>query len=662
MRLIDKAGSISRRWIWIAAILAINATFAFLAWSPPQQRPAVDYGLDPFIGPQEVAAWLAPMECPYTFRGRVRSHRIWVALTACSAVALSIWSLRTPSSHSKPSCRSVNPLSIAGFQSRRVARIACAALSGAIIIMTCINWWRVPDFRRYHDSQMHVTLAHYDLLAAADHASAGDRLLVDVVPAYGILWPVVMGAYQKWFGLVSLGTIIAVLNTTNAAVMLLFVWGCYRWARGRLWCWIPPLILVLPYYVAVEQFLVPANHCLVRSGHLVIAPVVWLFALRYGPLGGPFLIGFCSVLALATNFEAGIAVVIGSLVAAFFQWFLPWVRCLPTLAIKSIAAYLVGAVVSIAAIESFAFATLGQIVPPLGIIMPAAYASASSGPLLTYPPQPWVVPLIVVMLIHAAATLLYISALPVRGVRHAARAAISSALLVWMAYPVNRPHTEYLYSSYLLYGFLLIDLVRALAATWRSQGAKRYPLPAALTFTLATLFVGIWWQMRSDVGRRGGDRSEAPLVSHQSEIAELSGVYLAESFADQEITRASFIARKVAERKGRVVFISSDAYLIGRLANTVPAQPYSEPGMCITKSMYKQYLQDVTERAKGELYFDSRAKTGATWYAFVNDMARRDLSRRFALIAHEDGWEIWRQLGDRSSRAVEGQPAAQVER
>jgi hypothetical protein len=355
----------------LGAIVAANALVVAMVWTPPELRPPVDLVNEPFVGQAGVSAWLAPPGEPMMYGGRVRAHRVWVLLTAVAAALLSVASIVAHRPLPPPSWR--KPPRIVLAVGSRAFKVVAALLIG-ICVVSGLNLGKTPSFVSSDSQGMHTVLNHYELLAPADRVAAGDRLLIDIQPSYGALWPLVMGAYQRAYGLVSMGAVIQVLIQTNTLFMIIFTAAMYQWARGRMIAWVPPLIMVLGYYISVETFLVPPNHCMIRVGGLVAAPAAWLIAVRMRPVWGCFALGATAALALINNFETGAAVAAGTAVVGFFRWFLPAVPGFPRQAGAAVGACTLGFLAVMGFAEMVAVAGLGQVVPLRGLILPSVNA------------------------------------------------------------------------------------------------------------------------------------------------------------------------------------------------------------------------------------------------------------------------------------------------
>ena len=636
----------------VALLLVANVLLAATNFlGPPEVRPRVDVDLDPFVGPRRVAAWIGPSDTPWTHIERIRAHRSWLLLTALSILSLSV-GLHRYRDRLPPIRIAPLPSFRLILNSKRIARglralsLPVAATAAATCIAFAVASLRmVPDFSLYDASQLHVLLNHYELLASADHVAVGDRLLIDVKPSYGLLWPLLCGAYQRFFGLIPLGSIMKILMVTNALGLLLLLSLYYLFARGRFWCWGPPFLLAARFYQPAWEFLVPPNHCLIRSGGLIITVGVWYLSTSMSSRLGGLCLGACTAFAILNNFETGVAAAVGTAAVLYFRntkellrqpWHAGW---------RIASSFATGFFGLLASVELFAVVLLGQFIPPSGLILPSGFASAGAGGLLIYPGDQEVFRLIIFMSVHAALVQMHIATLSEVVSRNSVRAGICTALLVWMAYPVNRPSHEYLYSVYVLYGFLLVDALRCVVQlpvlSRVPQHATRF-LTAGFTVLLflamyRTVTHGRTWRI---------DSWSAPLVAPDAHTATVSGVLLEDALIKAELQRSGFIAAQAVARGRRIVYISTNGTLLSRLANTVASQAYAEPGICINESIYHQFLHQVLDQSEGEFYIDTRCTRESIWYGFVFDKMRQDVSPWFHLVDVQSGWEIWRHRED----------------
>ena len=100
--------------------------------------------------------------------------------------------------------------------------------------------------------------------------------------------------------------------------------------------------------------------------------------------------------------------------------------------------FITGFIGAMVGVELFAVCLFGQVMSPIGLILPWAYAAAIAGGVLIFPGDQTVVCLVVLMLVHASIVLMHIATLKHASARHCVRAGVCASLLVCMAYPVNR--------------------------------------------------------------------------------------------------------------------------------------------------------------------------------------------------------------------------------
>ncbi len=222
-------------------------------------------------------------------------------------------------------------------------------------------------------------------------------------------------------------------------------------------------------------------------------------------------------------------------------------------------------------------------------------------------------------------------------------------IVVWFAYFANRPEPAYLSSYLLLYGLLLVDLVRYMGLALRRPrsffGVRT--ILAALVLCHAGFMASrvIEWSWNPSQWSIKSCRWGVPLVERGELMSpnqrRISKAYLPKAYADSLQDRAAYL-RKVA-RGRRLVYFTVDSYMMPRLSNVLPLQLYPDPSEAFTRSSYDRLLNSVLKAPVNEVYVDSRNAAELVWYGQMFDLLRRDLSRRFQRDGIEHGWEIWRR-------------------
>ena len=376
---------------------------------------------------------------------------------------------------------------------------------------------------------------------------------------------------------------------------------------------------------------------------MAVALVVFAVLGRVPRRRALFLLGLVSGGALVLNFETGVAVTAGAVAYATFRFGLLQREAGSSRPLEAASFLAMGGLAALVLVLAIVPLALGEWLDPrhLPRLLANAVFTASAGysgwPLTTDP-------LPIVMLGHAVFVLLFTAfgGPAPRGPSTAFRAATAAVLVVWFAYYANRPHPWNLSSYHLPYGVLLVDLVRFV----EQQVRRRTPGPGWVAATAVLLLVLLpnlawnagkgWRQVRAAVGP--ALRGEPPPGARL-----LSGVFLAEPAASELATRAGFLA---ARASARLVFLSTDSYLVPKLAGAFPA--LSVVDFCwqaTTRRDYERVLAAIAASDATTVYLDAPGTHtyAASYCAAFYDRVRQDLSRHFERAGSESGWEAWKR-------------------
>jgi GDSL-like Lipase/Acylhydrolase family len=617
--------------------------------------------LEPFHGPSLLSSWALLVAPFYDSRGQRLAH---LAMTAGAAVSFILPSLtRTAGRVPKRAGRGLVLLAAlavvgvavagagwtelaigaalgAGFAAgaralrRRVVDRTCAVLVGVVLLGATIPGWlkrlnlsaAVPAWVEWHYSTV---------LGPADLLAAGWRLGAEVPPAYGLLPAVVIAGLERLRGTaLEMGDYVRGIQALQVPMLV----GCavlyHRYTRRRWAFTFFGLVLLVPWYHSTQQGLLFPNQTPLRMIGIPLAAAAITAVRRLPSSGAAFPLGLVAGMALLLNVECGIAVTAG--VAAFL-----WQRREPdTGVIPLLVRAGLGALAALVVAVAVCRAVLGTWLRPRDLAAMAetvrlVATSGFSGSPLT------VDPLALLMFGHAVVVLCLVARSGGHGPSPAFRAFVAAALVVWFAYYANRPMLWNLAAFHVLYAFLAIDLLRALAASLvrgRVNGAAVLAAAAFAGVLVPAMCRSYSW---AQPWRVAGWMEPLP----QMETAVVSGVLLEKEWAEELASRAASLRRRSPER--RALYFSSDSYLVSKLSGVLPPLPFLDTlNAAITRSRYDGLLSGIAEREVESLFFDppgSRSDEESPFRGLFQ-MLRRDLAPDYRRVGVEGGWEVWRRI------------------
>jgi hypothetical protein len=355
------------------------------------------------------------------------------------------------------------------------------------------------------------------------------------------------------------------------------------------------------------------------------------------------------------NLESGTAMAVGILTFLYFRHGVAAGAGRVGRAFLLVPPFLLGLLAAVVGVLVLGRVVTGEWIP-VGRL-PSLFLNAvllSSGGFSGFPfvSDPWPV----LIFGHAAYVLARAALDPVRaaGAPASFRAAVAAALVVWFAYYANRPHPWNLSSYYLLYGFLLVDLMRVAAA-----GLARRRASVLLALALAVLG-GVALPNVLAIAKKGADQVRAALLPALRREAPpgarcVSGVFVEPAGGAAVLEKAATVAARRAEAP---VYFTSDSWLVPKVAGVFSAVPAVDACWeSMTRAAYRRIVDAVLASPTSRVYFDP---PGTPAYysdcALFYERLRADLSGRFARGPDEGGWEAWVRRGNETTRATVSSP------
>jgi hypothetical protein len=636
------------------AVLALGALVLGLYTRLVRPAPfAVDPAEARFWGPHGVSTHLSLIKPFFDARGQALAHLAMVAAVAlvvlfgprlgagrildrvggAGAVLVALAALAAPLYAPGPKlayfAAAVPLFAVLAFAgSVRRRSVANRLLGGAVVLALALatlpGFLRPPDFSGYSWYEMTYGQSHWSLVVGPGDRVAEGRRLDEVRPQYGLALSVLWAAAEQLTRPFTFGESVHLLLLLHVIYLGIAAWLFVRSARGRWIVAAVALALVVPWFHFAHKCLLFPNQSAWRTAAFPL--VLAVLALARRPKA--FILGMLGGAALLFSLESGLA-----LVAALstFLW-LGQEERRSRLALS----FLAGLGLALVAFVGAASLLLGQLVSlPRLLLSKAAFLSSGGFSGFRWTPDPWPV----LILGHAVFVLAQAALAPRRVPGRSFRAAVAATLVVWFAYYANRPDPWNLSSYYVLYGFLLVDLVRFAATSVRR---RRF----TLELLVATgLLLGVALPNVAAIAAKGGDQVRSALGPAFRREAPpgaglVSGVFVNAKVASEIEARGGFLR---ARRREEPVYLTADSYLVPKVSGRFPALPVAD--LCweaMTRADYERALAAVGRAPSGRVYLDAPGSSAyGTACGLFYGQVRADLERMFARDATESGWEIW---------------------
>lgn len=529
-------------------------------------------------------------------------------------------------------------------------------LCGAFCAAWLLPGWFFPvDLSNQDWDYVQCLEAHWSVvIGPADRLLDGLRLRESARWHYGLLSTDAAVVLQKALGPFDLTGYVRFILGLQGIYLLTALAGYYLWSRGRWYLCLAPIVLAGAYWVFCSPSYLTPNHTAWRMILFPVAILAQIFTRRARLSTGAAVLGCLAGVSLFHNFETGVAITAGNVVCVAFRVAAAASAGRRSRAVLAGAAFAAGILAgAVGAVLTHAMVTgrwpsailLWRQLRTIWLVTGTGFAGGHW----------WSVnPLSVIIFSHACYALLAASLrLGRSSSRDAVRAGAAATLLVWFAYYANRPHDEYLLSYYVVYGFLLIDMLRLIAAGPRIRHAG---LPVTACFLLVSLVVlpSLLEQLRREAGRYCDEIRRLSASQSRQQTVRIDGIVFART------PRALGILEKSAYLRARAsaatsVYLTADSYLVAETAGFWPRLPMGDAFMvAANRRRYEQLLAAIHHPAIRTVYLDldtlEPAPPAGTTRRRLNYLEasrwffrylREDISKSFELDAVEGGWEIW---------------------
>lgn len=538
-------------------------------------------------------------------------------------------------------------------QSQRLPKLLVIVLLAAFVsVMIIPGLIAVPDLSDQPPGKVIEIQTHYsDLVGWGALLAAGKPLFREVNPVYGFLQPLLIVLASR-FGLsnFSFGNYVEFVRAFQAIFILIAAYLFYRLSGRAKVASLFAIVFFAPFMQLNQMSEYFPNQTAWRLLNLPVAVLAIVICRSLSPLAMAYTFGALSSVFLVFNFETGLCCVAGFLAFFYMRNANTGLKKVRDLA-KLFAVFGVGLLSSIICLYIAAWLILGYAPDMMAYmdLMQTKQITVKSGYYgggrLTLQPIPFL------MIVHCLYTIVKI-ALDTRfpaNFRNALRMAVSTMCLLWFIYFVNRPAPgdQYLIGCYFLYGFLIIDLVRAAI-----NGIKRksFPIePALVTCALLSFIIvpRISQQLNTTAKVTKTTISELLHGPAQSPAGIVSGVYLASDVAEASKTRAAYIKEQSAA--GPIYYLTASSFIVPLVSKVYSAAPVND--------LFDDYKLDsdtdklielLHERKVARVLVDApdTVLSGNRYWIHCFDDFRQRLSKYYRPTVIEQGWQIWVPVTD----------------
>jgi hypothetical protein len=193
------------------------------------------------------------------------------------------------------------------------------------LVLFIPSLWLPLDFTGMPPEGVVDIQSHYStVVMQGDRLAAGERIFSDVKIYYGVLFPVVLGAFERYFGAISFGSYIQMIRYFQVAFVILSVLLYRTFARDTKLPLLTAALLILPWFHSNQMGILYPN----LSGWrmiglpLAIAAVLLLRDVRPPTLLAVFL-GIFGGFLTTLNLETGVAANVGFIAYLCFRFLMP---------------------------------------------------------------------------------------------------------------------------------------------------------------------------------------------------------------------------------------------------------------------------------------------------------------------------------------------------
>ncbi len=540
-------------------------------------------------------------------------------------------------------CLAVNSVRLSQVCRLRAADYATITIF--LVAMAALPALFTPlDLTRMPVNQIVDVQNHYSTVAmTGDRLAAGQHLFSEVRQHYGVLFQTLSGVLQKSFGSFSFGTYALVIRCLTTVLLAAMAWQYTRFAGRPSAASLAPLLLILPWLHTNQLSEYYPN---LSSWRLLGIPLCFgalIYLHRAHGTKRTAALGVLAGILIALNLESGISLTLGILAFIAVNEKLLSLKSLKA-ATQHAGWFGLGLAIAAISLYLVASAALGYL-PDVSQHL-QNYKQALSVLKTGYSSLPLVYePAALLIFCHCMYALIKMNLRRDQqwASKDGVRVAAIVTMLVWFSYYANRPSAWTLYSQFIIYGFLLCDMVRTIAIQTRRHTAKLEP---ALPLILALSFIVVPQIVTASNMAYPAYRDTWERLTHKRpklEAFKVNGVMIAPPVAGELIRKAEFIKKQ--SQRGPVTYLTSNTVLIPKLSgvySTVHLEdPYQE---LILDHQTVSFIKDLIKQKPEKIYFDAPGSLTAgddlRRQCYAGMKAR--ISPVYENVATVSGWEVWR--------------------
>lgn len=483
---------------------------------------------------------------------------------------------------------------------------------------------------------------HYSVtLAQGDRLAAGLSLGSEVNLNYGLIPQVTLAIIERGFGLLNFGEHIRLVQLTQIAFLFTAIVAFWLWQPHNNLFILFATLLIGPWLSTSHMAVYHPNQAGWRSLTFPVGVVFLLLMRRQTRPRSALLLGCMAVALVLYNPETGLCLSFG------YGLFL--LSRLERLRLADVGAHALRACIG-AALALLALLLLYRVglggwpaLKPASLFGFITRFGTGYGSLPLY-----FDPLAAVMFVHSA----YIVALTTlrwrRGdalrFEESVKLALSTTILLWFTYYINRPHPWNLWTYKFLYVFLVADFLapRFLKYLWR-RGVKAFAGARLATVTFILL------PMILTTNHYIFTSTMYPPIPPADNRLPISGLLMTKATADALRAKADFLVR---QDTSSTLYITRHSYSLSLLTGHFIRLPVQDVfAETITKEDFERRIAEIQRVSPRVILIDAPDEKEAlqnpaiSYYTRFFTRLQERLSARYLFREATHGWQVWELRG-----------------
>ncbi len=519
---------------------------------------------------------------------------------------------------------------------RRITGILAISLAAVVFFAAVVpGLSELPDLSRHTPESLAEIEAHQALSTAAEQRLAqGSKLFEATSARYGVLWQSVLATCTKLVNPLSVGDSIMFVRWLQSLFFACAAVAYWRFSRRAIFAAALAVLFIAPWMELKQQLFWFPQVTSWRYFGFAVAPAVVIILEHTNVRLRSFLLGALSTIVLLSDLASGFSVTLGLIVYVVFR------RDKDELA-RLLSLFFAGMLCALFAFMLFFGCVFGYL-PPFPAVFSALKrivweCAGGTAPALRYPFDP----LAIVILLHTSYAGLKLAGKGIRSLapRDALRLCICVVSLIWFVHYVNEPNTFALRASRVLYGFLLVDLLRTLAFCVRRKRLSE-PLVILNTFLVAIIIPA------AVMSYQPAAEKLVSIIKNEARVEPgkmlVSGVFLQEDVGRALIQKSQYL-RKMADHSS-VSYLTVDTSFVPKLSGLVSQTPLADPGSeLLFSKQSERFVQSIYDSGVQKIFVDDPQFVTMKGVGRISCFAylRVLLARHYRLLSSESGWQIW---------------------